>query len=125
MAVKKNAMGLPWTDYPSKLVHNLQMTVEKKPMLPEPAMRSETGRRIRLTREALGLSQPELAEAIGLGKTAWNNYERGRSRPNIEDGIRFSERFNISLDWIYKGDMSSLSYELAKKLKPLLDDKQS
>lgn len=84
--------------------------------------RRVAGPRMKLTREALGLTQREAYEAIGVSKTQWGNYERGVSRPNIEDAVRFSMRFNVSLEWIYLADISSLRMDLAREIERLQKD---
>lgn len=96
------------------------MATEGKSYLPPEAERAATGRRLRATRMALGLTQKNVYEAIGLNKQTYNNYETGLSRPNIEDGIRIAVRFGFGLQWLYLGDYSGLSYQLAEKVKEIL-----
>jgi len=98
------------------------MTNSQKISLPDEASREQTAYRIRVTRSALGLKARQILEQTGIGRTAWSNYEKGISRPNIEDAIRFRDRFNISLDWIYAGDLSSLPFDLAEKIKQKVDE---
>lgn len=93
------------------------MTDLKKISLPAEASREETARRIKATRLALDVTPKEIGLRTGIGKAAWSNYENGVSRPNIEDAIRFREVFNISLDWIYTGDLSNVGFDLASKIK--------
>ncbi len=95
---------------------------ESKPTLPPEAMRPETGRRLKATRLALELTPRDIYDAIGINKKQWSNYETGFSRPNVEDAIRFSVRFGVSLQWLYLGDIASLSYELASKVKTRMKD---
>lgn len=94
--------------------------MNKKPTLPPEAERKAVGLRMKLTREALGMTPRQIQDAIGVSRTQWNNYERGVSRPNIEDAIRFAVRFNVSLQWIYLADISSLPMALAGKIEKMM-----
>lgn len=71
---------------------------------------------------ALGLTPKNIYEEIGVNKKQWSNYETGFSRPNVEDAMRFSVRFGVSLQWLYLGDITCLSYDLASKVKAKLQD---
>lgn len=93
----------------------------RKRYLPQSAQRTETAARIKVTRLALGLTQAQITEATGIAKNAWSNYENGISRPNIEDAIRFSMAFGISLDWIYVGNIATLPFDLANKIRQLTE----
>jgi transcriptional regulator with XRE-family HTH domain len=77
------------------------------------------GRRLRLTREAMGLSQSEFAQRAGLSKNSYNQYEKGKQRPSLESAISLAETYRITLDWIYLGDNSGLKWELVEAMKKL------
>lgn len=79
----------------------------------------EIGIRLQLTRQAFSLSQTEFADAAGLTQHAYNQYERGHRRPNIDAAIALCDRYGITLDWIYRGDPSGLPYKLADLIKNL------
>ncbi len=92
------------------------MSISRKDKLPPPAARDETALRIKATQEALGVSPRFIYEQTGISQKSWSNYVNGVSRPNLEDGIRFCERFGIPMDWIYRGDKSRLPHEIAVKI---------
>ena len=92
---------------------------KKRTLLPLSASRDETARRIDLTREALDITVRDITEETGISKSSWNNYVKGRSRPNVEDAIRFSVRYGVTLDWLYRGDLSGVSYKVATKIREL------
>ncbi len=52
---------------------------------------------IRLRREA-GLSQQQLAEAVGLSRSAVGMYETGRREPDIDTLRLFSEYFKVDMN---------------------------
>lgn len=83
--------------------------------------RSKTaiGRRLELTRRAVGLSQSEFAQRADLAKNAYNQYETGTNRPQLEAAIKLVDAYRLTLDWIYLGDPSGLRFDLAEAIKAL------
>lgn len=83
--------------------------------------------RLFLTRMALGATeQGAFAATAGIGKSAYNNYEKAKRIPNLEHAVRLCDTYELTLDWIYRGDPSGLTYVLANKIKeirPLLLNK--
>lgn len=74
-------------------------------------------RRLQLTRQAYGLKQVEFAAPINIATNTYNQYERGKKRPSIDAAIALCETYNLTLDWIYRGDASGLPYGLASAIK--------
>lgn len=74
------------------------------------------GQRLKVVREALDLTQEKLAEALGVTRSAVNNWEKGIRMPGPAAMSRMAGRYGISLDWIYRGDMSGLRVSLAEKI---------
>ena len=77
------------------------------------------GARLRLTREALGLTQVEFARRADVTNNAYNQYEKGKQRPSLDAAIALREAYSLTLDWIYLGDNSGLKYELVEAMKKL------
>lgn len=50
------------------------------------------------------LSQNEIAEKIGVTKSAWAMYERGERMPRDEVKIRIAKYFNKSVEEIFFGN---------------------
>lgn len=71
-------------------------------------MASEVGARLRATREELGFDQLQFAETAGLKGNAYNQYENGVRLPHIMAAILLCDAYNLTLDWIYRGDPSGL-----------------
>jgi transcriptional regulator with XRE-family HTH domain len=69
--------------------------------------------RLKLTRRALGLSQAELCRRADLSRNTYNQWERGRGRPDVHYVIRLCEAFDITLDWIFRGETRGLPAILA------------
>lgn len=65
---------------------------------------SSIGERIKEARENLGLSQPELAERLGMepkkGRSTINNWELGANKVKDDALKALSERLNVSADYL-------------------------
>lgn len=87
-----------------------------KPPLPALAHRTYIAHRLRAVRTALQLRPIDVVRALGLQKNQYSQWESGRHPPNIQDMIRFSERYGVPLDWIYRGDPRGLPFEIADEV---------
>lgn len=76
-------------------------------------------RRLVETREALGLDQQTFGLEAGLSQSRYNNYESGL--PNrvvtIDAALLLCERYNVTLDWLYRGDPSGLPSRLWESIR--------
>ena len=80
--------------------------------MPDPTSLLEIGARLAVTRKALGLTQAEMdrrmGSALSNGQT-FNSYETGRQRIPTHHALALRRTCNITLDWIYRGQMHSLT----------------
>lgn len=60
-------------------------------------------KRIAYLRKKNSMSQAQLANKIGISPSALGMYEQGRRTPGIDTLTRFSEIFNVSLDYLITG----------------------
>lgn len=74
------------------------------------------GKRLRLTRQALGIKAVDICRAIEIEPNRWSQYESGSRPITMPVAIRFCEVYGITLDWIYRGDPSGLPLRLHQKL---------
>lgn len=58
---------------------------------------SKVGDRIRVLRIKRGLSQAQLADAIGMKRSAIGNYERGIREPDLDTIEAFADFFDVSI----------------------------
>lgn len=66
---------------------------------------AETIRKLRIAR---GLKQEQLADMIGVGRTAISNYEKGFRVPDLETAERLAEAFGISFgEFVDRYDVNS------------------
>ena len=63
------------------------------------------GSRIKEGREALGMSQKELAETIGIDASQFSKIERGKVMPTMLQMIEIAKTLSQSLDWFVKNEM--------------------
>ena len=77
----------------------------------------ELGSGIRKRRQALGLSQDELAERIYATRQSVSNWENGRTCPDIKSLLLLAEVFSASLDDLVKGDIAEMKKQIDEKEK--------
>lgn len=77
------------------------------------------GRRLSLTRRVYGLAQKDFCAKAGLPTNTYNQYEKGKKRPTIENAIALCEHYDLTLDWIYRGVTTGLRFGIADAIKSL------
>ena len=75
------------------------------------------GKRLKMFRKALDIRQVDLARELGWSQQKWGQWENVVRNPNISDMIELAERYGITLDYIYRGDMSRLPEWMEKKIR--------
>lgn len=68
----------------------------------------ELGSQIRKRRQALGLSQDELAARVYATRQSVSNWENGKTCPDIKSLLLLGEVFSASLDDLVKGDIAEM-----------------
>lgn len=72
------------------------------------------GNRLKAARIALGLSQKELYETLGVKAAAWSHWEGGKRMPDPVVMFELYKRHGITLEWIYGGDPKGLPFGVAQ-----------
>jgi putative transcriptional regulator len=67
-------------------------------------MTRQDGNRIRAAREAMGLTQAQLAEAIGAGRVTINRIEQGTQEPTLDLALRIKRQLGETLDTLFNPD---------------------
>jgi transcriptional regulator with XRE-family HTH domain len=75
------------------------------------------GRRVRLTRLALGYGQNEIAKKYGIAQSRWSMWEAGANEPPTSLMGLWAEDEGFSLDWIYSGKRNRLPSELREEIE--------
>lgn len=71
------------------------------------------GARLKELRESRGLSQKDVSnEFVITGRSTLANYELGIRDVPIKILVLYSKKFNVSTDWILKGETSSGNREI-------------
>lgn len=87
----------------------------------EPQLATQAGRRLRLARTALQMTQADFAAKAGLRPTAVGNYEQGHRLIPPAAAIALCEAWGLTLDFIYTGEMGNMRYDLASAIRSLMD----
>ena len=82
----------------------------------KPTSKKAIGIRLELTRLALGLGAGDFANRAGIAKSTYSNYASGEREPKLDLALKLCETYELTLDWIYRGDPSGLKYALADKI---------
>lgn len=82
-------------------------------------MRDELGKRLKEERERLGLTQGELAEACGVGKTAQYTYEKGTREPSFSY-LEAAEKLGMDVGYVMSGARKDDDWVYARAYKRLL-----
>lgn len=61
---------------------------------------------LRILRKNKGLSMKELGEIIGVAESTVSQYETGKREPDFETLLKLGEYFNVSVDYLLRGDIS-------------------
>ena len=72
------------------------------------------GTQIKKYRNALALSQDELAEKIYVSRQSISNWENNKTYPDIKSLLLLSELFKISIDELIKGDVNTMKKEISE-----------
>jgi transcriptional regulator with XRE-family HTH domain len=90
-----------------------------RPDAPESQSKREMGRRLKLVREAVGLSQSGLARDIGVAPVTVSAWENGRNQIDILKLASAARRHRFSTDWVILGELSSLPEDVADRLQAI------
>lgn len=74
--------------------------------------------RLKILRENLGISQAKLAKEIGVAQATVNRYETNKITPTSEILLKYADRFDVSLDYIFgRTDVpQGINYEYQPKI---------
>ena len=77
---------------------------------------SEVGLRLARTRDALGWTQQQMADAINVGRTTVDNWEQGIRLADVVAILRLKRATGVPLEWIFAGDITKVPHEIAIRL---------
>jgi transcriptional regulator with XRE-family HTH domain len=90
----------------------------------DPTSPVEIGRRLALTRRALGYTTTTMCRMMGSrsGGSAYSNYESGIRRISLDHALELKRRCRLTLPWIYEGELDTLPADIRDKILALLPD---
>lgn len=91
-------------------------------MAEDPTSMAAIGRRLQITREALGMSQVAICQLTKISPQTWNNAETGRQRLGLDSALEVSRVTGVALDWIYRGNEELLPRRIAEYIAKPKDD---
>ena len=74
---------------------------------------------IKTRREAMGLSQEQLAEKLYVSRQTISNWERGKTYPDVQSLLMLSVLFDTSIDTLVKGDVTVMEEAVERDRKRL------
>lgn len=80
----------------------------------------ELGKRIQNLRKMNGISQDELADKIGVSRQAVSKWENEQSIPDLDKVIILSDYFNVTTDYILKGEETTQQENMSFNTSQLL-----
>ena len=85
---------------------------------PDPTSPAEVGRRLALTRRALGYTTTTMCRLMGSVShgSAYSNYESGIRLINIQHALKLCSRCRLTLPWIYQGQFKTLPKDIREKI---------
>ena len=69
---------------------------------------------LRIIQKKSGKTREEVANAIGINKTTYDNYLNGRNEPSVETLIKLAKYFNVTLDELCGYDIGQSKSENIK-----------
>lgn len=77
----------------------------------------EISKRLLLLRKALGNTQATMGALAGVTGNAWQNYEAGVRRIDLDSVFQLETTTGVPQEWIYRGIMARMPLELAEKIQ--------
>lgn len=85
--------------------------------VPDSEAQKAMGVRLQAVREALDLTQEEMAQTMGVVPTTLSGWEGGRNQIDIVKLAKAATRWGFTTDWVALGDLSGLRRDLADKVE--------
>lgn len=83
----------------------------------DPYSQAEIGRRLKLLRDALGHTQATMGTLAGVTNKAWQNYEKGYRKIEINAVARLRGSLGVTSEWVYFGNIANMPADLLEKLQ--------
>lgn len=82
----------------------------------EPHAYRQVGVRLAACRRALGMDAVDICREMNFRQNTYSQWESGKSRVNLDDAIRLCDRYGVTLDFLYRNDISGVRSDLARRI---------
>lgn len=65
------------------------------------------------------MDQQDFGVRAGLSQPQYNQFETGRRMLTLQAAMRLCEEYNLTLDWLFRGEPSGLPRDLWLKVRDL------
>lgn len=79
----------------------------------------EVGRRLALLRRLRDLDQKQMAKSVGVSQGTYSNWETGARPLGITSANAICDQYDVTLDWLYRGNRGTLPFPIEKALREL------
>lgn len=79
------------------------------------------GLRLLVIRKLSGMSQKEFARSVGATQSACGGWEKGLRPPGLKIGQALCDVYQLTLDYIYRGDAGGLPVRVEQAIRRLKD----
>jgi transcriptional regulator with XRE-family HTH domain len=76
----------------------------------------DVARRLREAREAIEPNASKFAGQAGIAQNAYSQFETGKRLLTLTAAVKLYDRYHLSLDWLYRGDVAFIPTGLSDKL---------
>jgi len=98
------------------LVQGPQVWFMAKPS-PTQTLLEQSGERLKLVRIIRDADAKEWCAALNVVPTRWSGWEHGTYPPDITIITRAADMFGFTLDWVFRGHVTTLPEELAREVR--------
>lgn len=82
----------------------------------------ELGEKLKFLRESLDLTQQQVADVLGIDRSAYSYYEKGTTKPKIKTLGLLARMFNVSVDELLDMDDGQGEIVRVKSNNPVVDN---
>ncbi|MEB3421752.1 helix-turn-helix domain-containing protein [Salipiger marinus] len=77
------------------------------------------GMRLTAVRTASGLTSGQFANTVSIDPSSYSKIELGKKPLNVDMGFRVSERWGVSMDFLYRGRLNEVPESIIRTLRAI------
>lgn len=83
---------------------------------------ADVGRRLTLARKAMQLDQQDFGARGGMSQPQYNQFKKGKRLLTLRSAMKLCDEYNLTLDWLYRGDPSGLPVRLWNQIRAIAEE---